>query len=490
MNKEIIPTYNTYIGGVSASITSASSLATVLGISSSIIEDFTIDGSDIKCNITSSYVIAIGAFAANSAITYYIDKGVCTDIRNAFQFAPNITYLEFPNVSIVKTGAVASNPKLTDFLFKNATSCETTSMSPSLNQRIYVPNITDFGGSPTYNTVFWYISSWANVKLYVNPVLATNNSGAEDGDVAYARTNGAIIRYVTNFTNPLTPTITSVGTTYNTAIQLIDPGTSTNAIDYYEVSVNGGATVIVNVGNYITGLTQNTAYNITIKAVDIFFNKSDVSSVISVSTANNSTDISVGLVSYYKLQSNSNDSFGSVNNGADANATYVTGKIGNAVSYSGSSSGTSIGNPTNLQLVDLSISCWIKTSAPGGGDKGLIFKTGAYNIFFYGNNLATYSYGSPSGYKSTGVSVADGNWKHIVITQQSGVTNGTKIYINGTLVLTTTVGQTTQGNALEFGRISGGNSANFILDEVGIYNTILTQTDVDNLYNSGSGITL
>lgn len=42
--------------------------------------------------------------------------------------------------------------------------------------------------------------------------------------------------------------------------------------------------------------------------------------------------LDTNLVSYYKLDSNSNDSVGS-NNGTDTSVSYVAGKIGNAGSY-------------------------------------------------------------------------------------------------------------------------------------------------------------
>ena len=65
-----VAAYNTYIGGVSSSIGTASALATKLGISVGTISNFVVEGADIKCKITGSYSIQGGAFLNNS---FYFD---------------------------------------------------------------------------------------------------------------------------------------------------------------------------------------------------------------------------------------------------------------------------------------------------------------------------------------------------------------------------------------------------------------------------------
>jgi len=67
-------TFNTYIGGVSGTISTASALATKLGISVGRISNFTIVGSDIKCKITGgSYVMSLSVFFEDTSLTYYRD---------------------------------------------------------------------------------------------------------------------------------------------------------------------------------------------------------------------------------------------------------------------------------------------------------------------------------------------------------------------------------------------------------------------------------
>jgi hypothetical protein len=128
--------------------------------------------------------------------------------------------------------------------------------------------------------------------LYVHPSLATNNAGAPDGDIAYAISQGAIVRYVTNFTAPSSITNLTAGFVYGTAIQLnfTAPTGNTNAIEFYECYVNGVyKNTITASGQYITGLSVNTTYTIELKPVDIFYNKS-TSNLIAVTTTISYTD--------------------------------------------------------------------------------------------------------------------------------------------------------------------------------------------------------
>ncbi|MEG7685968.1 hypothetical protein, partial [Listeria monocytogenes] len=66
------------------------------------------------------------------------------------------------------------------------------------------------------------------------------------------------------------------------------PPSSTNAISYYEVWINGGFTEqrITANGQITGGLNQNAINTIQVVAVDIFLNKSVISNMVSVQTTN------------------------------------------------------------------------------------------------------------------------------------------------------------------------------------------------------------
>jgi len=67
--------YNLFIGGVASTLSTASLLATKLGVSSSIITDYTIVGSDIKCVITTPFSIPTLSWQNDSNVTYFLSYG-------------------------------------------------------------------------------------------------------------------------------------------------------------------------------------------------------------------------------------------------------------------------------------------------------------------------------------------------------------------------------------------------------------------------------
>jgi len=271
----VIPTYNTYVGGVSASITSASILASTIGISVGNISNFTIVGSDIKCLITGSYALVNSAFLSNTSITYFNDAaGLVTSFSassgqsKTFDGATSLLWVYFPNVLTI-SGLYA---------FRGAGYNATL---------IYIPRCTTLGTSvvgfqETFYTMY-------NCSIYIDPSMATINSGGVEGDLAWAITQGTKVKYVSNFTVPSGVTTLSAGTIYNTAIQLnFTPPSSTNAIDYYKIYNNGVLKTqkLYNSGEYINGLSPNVLHNFTIVAVDIYYNESVISNSISATTTN------------------------------------------------------------------------------------------------------------------------------------------------------------------------------------------------------------
>lgn len=144
---------------------------------------------------------------------------------------------------------------------------------------------------------------------------------------------------------------------------------------------------------------------------------------------------------------------GSTLSGADSTANGInltvtgptalsSGKIGGGgqqsspASYNGLWSGT-IGS--NLQLYSGSFGCWLKTSSPGSSYRGIFGLRQAYGMFLVDGVFGVYSWGGSTGFKSTGVNLADGNWHFVYTVFDHNVSNGTKLYIDGALSLTTTI---------------------------------------------------
>jgi hypothetical protein len=285
---------NTFIGGVSASLGTPALLATKLGINVSRISNFSIVGSDIKCNISGGTYLFYNSFISDPNITYFDDRdglARCLNGYYAFAFCDRLYYINLPGT--LQTGNYLGRgcPLLKTAYLPSVTQVSNGGFYESKIDRFYIPNATLIGGSNTaYNECFNRIFFQDNAlkTIYAHPSLATINAGAEEPDIAYARSLGATIRYVTNFTPPNAISNLSAGTIYNSAVQLnFTPPSSTNAIDYYEVYVNGAFhSEIKASGGYVVGLSAATNYNISLVAVDVFYNKSSLGNILNVTTGN------------------------------------------------------------------------------------------------------------------------------------------------------------------------------------------------------------
>ena len=306
--KQKVKVPNTFIGGIGATINTPALLASKLGIAENRIKLFKVTGVDVECAVVGgSYSMPVDCWVGNTSITYWEDNVCNYTNRNVFRNASNLTYCIMNAVITVTTGS--------SHIFQGCTSLK----------KILLPECTHFGGYYMLNSVPFNIfygpkmitafgDSTGNDAcfdingtgaLILNPALQTCNAGQPDGDLQNAVTRGYSVRYVTNFTPPNAITDLSSGTIYNTAIQLnFTPPSSTNGVDFYECYVDGKLmNEIKNSGDFITGLTPNTAYKIEVKAVDMFYNKSDFSNAVNVTTTNRvATD--VDAIAYINASSN------------------------------------------------------------------------------------------------------------------------------------------------------------------------------------------
>lgn len=269
---------NTFIGGIGGTINTPALLAVKLGIAENKIKLFKVTGIDVECAILGENTIIRTSFHNDSNVTFFINTEGITTISG--QNASQSTFYNCQSLEIV------SIYKCTDLVYIPNGPPVIFRFCPKL-KHVYLPNLLRSGLNPTRDTSN-FLEMQSTPKIYINPFMSTSNTGAEEGDIAYARSQGATIRYVTNFTQPNAITNLSSGTIYNSAVQLnFTPPTSVNGVDFYEVYINGeriNSKEIKNSGEFITGLTPSTNYNIRIVAVDMFYNKSEMSNTINVST--------------------------------------------------------------------------------------------------------------------------------------------------------------------------------------------------------------
>lgn len=109
----------------------------------------------------------------------------------------------------------------------------------------------------------------------------------------------------------------------------------------------------------------------------------------------------------------------------------------------------------------------------------------------YNNVLGIYDETAGT-FRISEVNPADGDWHHLVVTFQSGVANGTTIYFDGRPVAVTTMTVVTQSQPLYISGSTLGGGSEYVaglIDEVAVYNTILSPTTITDHHNSGTGTT-
>ena len=217
--------------------------------------------------------------------------------------------------------------------------------------------------------------------------------------------------------------------------------------------------------------------------------------------------LTTDLVSYYKLDGDSNDSVGS-NDGTDTSVSYVAGKIGDAAQLAGTSK---ILIPSqsafNLQS-SFTILAWVYQTSRGKSgcyEEGIVCKDNETT----GNRCFNFVISGPADSGNVGKlrfiynavdnislystsTIPLDEWTLVGIVS----TNGTyTFYKNGTSIGNgnTNITPAYQGTASLFigKEINNQYVESMIgkIDEVGIWSRALTSDEISEIYNSGDGIT-
>ncbi|MEW6063009.1 MAG: LamG domain-containing protein [Nanoarchaeota archaeon] len=209
--------------------------------------------------------------------------------------------------------------------------------------------------------------------------------------------------------------------------------------------------------------------------------KNNISDAVLVMSFDTNVSTSQGMVKDYSSRNNT---------GYLGNATASTqpswtssGKIGGAYSFDGVDDNVVLSEPptSSTNIYNGSVFAWIKTSNAGTSYRGIVVKQSAYGMFLRDNVFIIYNWPFPAGDRSTNVNLADGNWHFVGFTFQNGVTDGTKLYIDGVLNLTTNL---TILNQVEGVVIGAGTNPGIIqnfngtIDEVRIYNRTLSAAEI------------
>jgi hypothetical protein len=181
-----------------------------------------------------------------------------------------------------------------------------------------------------------------------------------------------------------------------------------------------------------------------------------------------------------------------------SDAGGASGKFGEAAIFNGSSSYINLGDPTSgITTANYSISFWVNTTSTSAsyliskylGDG--IDSTDIFRVRNLSDGTISFrtSTSNPSARDITSTStINDGNWHHILFTVEP---NLSKLYINGTEEGSSTTGTAKAPSSISrnvtIGRHDGGdNYFNGKIDQVRIYDSTLTQSQVTQLYQENN----
>jgi hypothetical protein len=221
-----------------------------------------------------------------------------------------------------------------------------------------------------------------------------------------------------------------------------------------------------------------------------------------------SASLKTSLYAVYNGESNASDSIGSNNGTVVGGLTYASGKIGTAFSFNGTNSYIQLPQYSMRFTNSFSISCWTYTTANQTGYKALIgdyyYSGGDYGYTISissANKVSVFvvgAGGTPYGITSV-VTLSNNQWNNIAVVWDKASTN-LKLYVNGTLdtslttALASTITYAAGSNRTNIGTSNsspasgiGAGVFNGLIDAMTVWNRILTQSDITELYNSGNG---
>lgn len=282
--------------------------------------------------------------------------------------------------------------------------------------------------------------------------------------------NSVKINYSINANNGATATVVKYG---------LSSGSLTNQVTGFSAS---GNSVITGMAD-LTGLSQNTVYYYKIEATN--------SAGTAMSAVGSFTTAAAQLITEYDFNNTYNNINGNSPFAANSGISFTADRHGNA------NSAININNTGTTAVItglpygssERTIAFWAKTNVmyssynftfsygqlSNSNSVGGSFNSGQIDFFGYNNNF------------SANISSLVGTWYHFVYTYD-GTT--AKIYRNGTLIGSSvkTWNTINNGDAFRLGIGVGGelNSFNGAIDDLKIYNYVLTGSEILNLYNAST----
>jgi len=206
-------------------------------------------------------------------------------------------------------------------------------------------------------------------------------------------------------------------------------------------------------------------------------------------------DVTDGLIAWWKLNGNTNASIGTVD-GIGSNLTPTTGQNGQAngaYTFSGTNSNINLPSTFSLGVTNVSLSMWVNSATATNSGAFMKISGSGYGIGMGSTSFDNSAPGTKLVMLYEGVrwiattkDVGTG-WHHIVMV--IGADGVPSAYEDGVLVGSYPGGNATMGsNPTLIGAGNSSNSRNFngSMDDIRIYNRVLSATEISSLYSGGA----
>ena len=223
----------------------------------------------------------------------------------------------------------------------------------------------------------------------------------------------------------------------------------------------------------------------------------------SLPIASGSTNTPIaGIVGWWKLDDGSGtaavDSSGNGNNGTVSNSpTWTTGLVGGGLQFTGANQSITVPSSGSLNVQsNFTVAMWIKMASANSPVLSTLMGKSLYPSGWFWQESTTNSgaflwcanngYGGPY----SGAAIPTAAWVHMASVNSNG--NVVFFYTNGVFNRSWSMVEAASTNTqpLIIGNFQGWTSGwtNLVMDDVRLYNRVLTPAEISTIYGGGSGI--
>ncbi|QOG02972.1 LamG-like jellyroll fold domain-containing protein [Flavobacterium sp. MDT1-60] len=385
------------------------------------------------------------------------------------------TVTDASSLSITKSFVIAQ-PTLLNLIITSTNACNNNNNNGSLTA-------TANGGTLPYQYAISPNFTYQSSNVFAGLSAGTYTINTKDA-------NGCIVTNTTTITANNTPPPTASSQTFNNITTVADLKAVGLNLKWFSVPVGGTAlnlSTVIQTGTYYISQTIDGCESTMRTSVNI---------TVTVPSGNEPIPTN-GLIVYYPFNGNANDQSGNGVNGNPQNLTLTTDRFGNsnaAYSFNGLNSGMSIYLANNPQATNTrTMTGWFKASDPVSssafdfclasyGADADSFKITFYRKGYLDVNFDSQTFSSQKNYFNN-------EWTFFAMTFDDD-TNVFSLYINNVLELTGTVNLFTKGfgGICNIGKNNANNYFEGSIDDIAIWNRVLTPQEISALYVPGNNI--